>query len=218
MKPLGSPPYICLITEGNVNHENYESEKRKIVRTARDAVSDGVNLIQIREKTLPARLLLELTRDVVSALAGSPALVLVNDRADIAVAAGADGVHLPELSLPAQVVREMLPPELVIGVSTHSCSAAKSAAASNADYILFGPIFRSPGKGEPVGVTGLQAVCDRLEGFPVIALGGITETNLEQCLASGAAGIAAIRSLHDAETRRAVCRSINAGYVARPLE
>ena len=210
MKTPGGPPYVCLITEGKSNPENYQSEKLKLLDTAREAVEDGVNLIQIREKELPARLLFELVNATVKLVEGSDALVIVNERVDIAIAAGAGGVHLPQSSLPPSIVCERFRDELVIGVSTHSYLEAKAAAHAKADYILFGPVFPSPGKGEPVGVDALKEVCVGLEGFPVIALGGIDENNFEQTLTAGAAGIAAIRALNDHRSRRAICGRLHA--------
>ena len=204
MKRLAPPPYICLITEGRADPENYDSERSRIVRTAAAAVADGVNMIQIREKLLPAGLVFDMTRAVVDALAGSDAMVMVNDRADIASAAGADGVHLPESSLPPAVVRRTFGTDLVIGVSTHSNAVAKSAADANADYVFFGPVFETPQKGEPAGVTAFEEVCRGLEGFPVIALGGVDAENFRSTLQAGAAGIAAIRALNDAASRRQI--------------
>lgn len=208
MKRLAPPPYICLITEGRTDPENYNSERSRIVRTATAAVADGVNMIQIREKSLTARLVFDLTCAVVNALAGSGALVLVNDRADIASAAGADGVHLPESSLSPAVVRRSFGNDLVIGVSTHSYAVAKSAADAHADYVFFGPVFATPGKGEPVGVTALENLCRGLNGFPVIALGGIDVGNVGSALNAGADGIAAIRALNDAASRRATLTAL----------
>lgn len=201
MKGLPRPPYICLITEGRTEPENYDSERSRIVRTAAAAVADGVNMIQIREKALPARLVFDLTSAVVDAIAGSDAIVMVNDRADIASAAAADGVHLPESSLSPAVVRHAFGNDLLIGVSTHSYAVAKSAADAHADYVFFGPVFETPGKGEPTGVTALKEVCRGLEGFPVIALGGIDAENFGSALNAGAAGIAAIRALNDTAGR-----------------
>jgi thiamine-phosphate pyrophosphorylase len=165
-------------------------------------------MIQVREKALPAGLVFDLTRAVVDALAGSDALVTVNDRADIALAAGAGGVHLPENSLSPAVVRRAFVNDLVIGVSTHSFAAAKAAAEGHADYSFFGPVFETPGKGEPAGVAVLEEVCRGLEGFPVIALGGIEARNLASVLNAGAAGIAAIRALNDATSRRQIVTAI----------
>lgn len=212
-----SPPYICLITEGKATPENFETEKTRIVRVAIAAVEDGVGLIQIREKSLSARELYDLTREIKTQLSGSSAVVLLNDRPDIAAAAHADGVHLPESSLPPAVVRRWFP-DLVIGVSTHSFAAAESAASSGADYIFFGPVFESPGKGDPVGTSALRKVCRRLGDFPVIALGGIDPSNASRAAASGAAGIAAIRSLNDRDPRREICRTIDTEYERRSLE
>ncbi len=207
MKPLLDGPYTCLITAGEADPSNFEIKKKGILETIRDAVADGVNLIQIREKALPARLLVHLVREAVQILSSTDALVLVNDRADVAIAARADGVHLPETSLRPDVVREAISSNLVIGASTHSIEQALAAAGSGADYIFFGPIFETPGKGPPVGIESLSAVCRKLRTFPVIALGGVDQNNFENVLSAGAAGIAAIRSLNDQAKRRAILRT-----------
>ena len=210
MKPLGHGPHICLITGGRATPSNFETEQPRILTTISDAVTDGVNLIQIREKSLPAKLLFELVRGAVDVLSSSRALVIVNDRPDVAFAANADGVHLPENSLPPNVVKRTFNGQLVIGVSTHSIEHASSAADSGADYIFYGPIFETPGKGPPVGVESLKAVCESLGSFPVFGLGGIDQSNFESVLSAGAAGIAAIRSLAEPESRRAICAGLNA--------
>ena len=122
--------------------------------------------------------------------------LLVNDRADIASAAGADGVHLTSQSLPADVVRKTFGPDFVIGVSTHSLAEARAAQSAGADFAVFGPIFDTESKrafGEPQGLDKLREVALALRPFPVIAIGGITADNVDQCLANHASGIAAIR-------------------------
>lgn len=177
--------------------------------TVRDAVDDGVNLIQIREKILPGKLLYELAKDVIEVLKNTNALVLINDRPDVAVAAGAHGVHLPETSLTPSIVRQAFK-ELVIGVSTHSLESATSASQSGADYLFFGPVFDTPGKGAPAGMDELRNICSSVGSFPVVALGGIDETNAEQVFATGVAGIAAIRSLNETESRRSICKTAQA--------
>ena len=161
------------------------------------AVELGVSLIQIREKQLTGKLLYKLVCDAVTVTAGTETLLLVNDRADIAVAAGADGVHLPAMSLSPKMVRAAFGPEIIIGVSTHSISEASNARVGGADYIVFGPVFATPGKGDGCGVKGLAEVCRELVSFPVIALGGIDSDNFRSSLDAGAAGFAAIRSLND---------------------
>ncbi len=208
MKPLLDGPYTCLITAGEADPSNFEIIKHGMLETIRDAVADGVNLIQIREKALPARLLFDLVSDAVRILRSTEALVLVNDRVDVAIAAKADGVHLPETSLPPNIVRRVIASDLVIGVSTHSIEQALAAADAGADYIFFGPIFETPGKGPPIGIDSLRAVCRELKTFPVIALGGVDQNNFENVLSAGAAGIAAIRSLNDHESRRAICKRL----------
>jgi thiamine-phosphate pyrophosphorylase len=210
VKRLGTPPFICLITEGRTNPDNFSSRRSELLRNIRDAVSDGVNIVQIRERDLPARSLFELVREVVTDLEDSGALVLVNDRADIAVAAGADGVHLRESSLSPAVIRDCFPPHLVVGVSTHSPEGARSAVEGGADFVFFGPVFDSPGKGSPTGNGELSKVCRAVADLPVIALGGINGENVASVFEAGANGVAGIRSMHDRPERRRIVGAISA--------
>jgi len=208
VKRLGAPPYICLITKGESDPSNYASQKPKILETIREAAADGVHLIQIREKALSARLLFDLVSDAVRIAAKTGSLIVVNDRADISIASGADGVHLPGNSISPKLVRNTFASELVIGVSTHSVEQARLAAESGADYVFFGPIFETPGKPKPVGPGVLENVCSQLGTFPVIALGGIDQNNVKQVLRAGAAGIAAIRALNEKESRRSILKVV----------
>jgi thiamine-phosphate pyrophosphorylase len=201
---LRSQPHLCLITRGEANLENFQTQKDQILATIRSAVDDGVDLVQIREKNLSAKLLFELASEVVRILESTRALVLVNDRADVAIAAGAHGVHLPRTSLPPSVVRKIFGSDLVIGVSTHTREAALAARDSGADFAVFGPVFETPGKGAPVGLGELRKVCGDASPFPILALGGVDEANVEEVFKAGASGIAAIRSLNEPESRRAI--------------
>jgi thiamine-phosphate pyrophosphorylase len=119
-------------------------------------------------------------------------------------------VHLPETSFSPEVIRRKFPFDLVIGVSTHSIQHAIESAASGADYVFFGPVFDTPGKGAPAGTEALRSACEALGGFPVIALGGVNQRNLSSVFAAGSSGVAAIRSLNEAESRREICRAISA--------
>ena len=202
MRRLGPPPLVCLITPGQANPENYVSESGKVLDAVRSAVDDGVSMIQIREKQLPARLLFELAFDSVEITRGSSTRLIVNDRVDIAVAAGADGVHLPESSFRPGLVRSAFGDQLIIGKSVHSIDSARAAAEDRPDYIFFGPVFETPGKGPAVGLELLTRVRDSVPDIPLIALGGIDEHNWRQAIDAGAAGIAAIRSLNDPDVRR----------------
>ena len=127
---------------------------------------------------------------------------------DIALAAGAVGVHLTENSLAAEIVRRVFPAGFVIGVSAHSIETLSAAKSGGADFAVFSPVFASPGKGAPVGVEALRAARARLEPFPIIALGGVEETNYEAVLKI-ADGFAAIRFLNDAENLRKLSEKLN---------
>jgi thiamine-phosphate pyrophosphorylase len=152
-------------------------------------------LYQIREKNLPARKLYELVSRAAEITRGTSTRLLVNDRFDVARAAGADGVHLTETSLPPRVVRETCGEEFVIGVSTHSVESARAARDGGADFVVFGPVFETESKrayGPPQGLEKLREVTTALQGFPVLAIGGITIDNAEHCFGVGASGFAGI--------------------------
>jgi thiamine-phosphate pyrophosphorylase len=149
--------------------------------------------------------LYELARAAVAASHPHGAKVLVNDRLDVAVAAGADGVHLRALSFPASearvVVRSKGLNDFIIGVSTHSLAEARSAESGGADFIVCGPVYHTPSKqayGAPIGLESFAEICGSVK-IPVLALGGIDLTNFQDPLRRGAAGIAAIRLFADEE-------------------
>lgn len=163
-------------------------------------VAAEISLVQIREKSLSARVLYELATRAVAITRGSATRLLVNDRFDVARAAGADGVHLTTRSLPAKVVRSICGDDFLIGVSTHSLETALNARAEGADFVVFGPVFETPSKriyGEPQGLDTLREVTSALAGFPVIAIGGINRENADECFRAGASGIAAIRLFNE---------------------
>jgi thiamine-phosphate pyrophosphorylase len=170
----------------------------------RHAIAAGAAWIQIREKDLDGRTLVELARFAVAETHATSARVLVNDRLDVALAANAAGVHLGEKSLPLEVVREWRRSagrsDFLIGVSCHSLESAHAAERGGADYIFFGPVFATPSKavyGAPQGIDRLREVCASVE-IPVLAIGGLDLENVRECIAAGAAGIAAIRLFQDA--------------------
>ena len=134
----------------------------------------------------------------------------MNDRLDVALAAGADGVHLGEASLPVEAVAEWRRSaghgEFQIGVSCHSVESARAAERGGADYIIFGPVFATPSKasfGPPQGIARLREVCAAVR-IPVLAIGGVTLENADSCIDAGAAGVAAIRLFQ--ETPNAAAR------------
>ena len=173
----------------------------------RAAAAAGVDWVQIREKDLPARELFTLVKEAVALASVHPGSiralsikVIVNDRLDVALAAGAAGVHLGHASAPArEVVRWCragnAPADFLVGVSCHSLEGAQEAESAGASYTYFGPIYETPSKipfGKPHGVEELAQVASAVT-IPVIAIGGINSSNAPQCLRAKAAGIAAIR-------------------------
>ena len=169
------------------------------------AARGGVPLIQIREKDLSARELAEFARAAIAIARPHSARVLINDRVDVALAVGADGVHLRVNSLSAENVRAIVPPDFLpnflIGVSTHSLAEAQAAQAGGANFITCGPVYETPSKreyGEPLGLAAFRAIAEAV-ALPVYALGGINAENLLEPLQHGAAGIAAISLFQDAQ-------------------
>lgn len=155
----------------------------------------GVDLIQLREKDLDSRALLGLVKSSVEAIRGTKTRIVVNDRLDVAIAAGAHGVHLGGHSAPLEAILRHVPEDFLVGVSCHSIEEALKAEAGGADYILLGPTFDTPSKrlyGPPLGLNKLSEVADQVR-IPLLALGGITVDRVRLCLDAGATGIAGIR-------------------------
>ena len=201
-------PLIYLITAGTATPDNFSQTRADILAVIEIAVDEGVDLVQIREKKLPARHLFELAQAAAEMTRETNTKLLVNDRADAALAAGADGVHLAASSVTCTVIRKSFPPDFGVGVSTHTFSEVSSAASEGADFAVFGPVFETPGKGAPVGLDVLAEACRNVRPFPVLALGGIDESNYTSVLDAGVSGFAAIRALKDTVSLRAVCRQI----------
>lgn len=209
-------PVTYLITSGQTTAATTSDSKdfQNLLQLIAAAVAAGIDLIQVREKSLTTKVLHELVTSAAAITRSSSTKLLVNDRADVAAAAGADGVHLTTHSLPVSVVRKFFGNDFLIGVSTHSLAEARAGQAANADLAVFGPVFRTSSKeqyGAPVGIEELRHVCLELTPFPVLAIGGITEDNFSEFLSAGAQGIAAIRMFSDAQRVSSVVEKIRAG-------
>jgi thiamine-phosphate pyrophosphorylase len=170
----------------------------KLLECIQRAVDLGVEYIQIREKDLSARDLFYLVSRAVEIAESSDTRILVNSRADVAIAAGAHGVHLPANSVAPALLRAIAPANFTIGVSCHTLDELTRAARESADFAVFGPIFETRGKGPALGLDALHTAC-KSTTLPILALGGITWQNAPACIAAGAAGIAAIRLFQQTE-------------------
>jgi len=200
-----SQPILYLITPGAIAETttSADEEFQETLHQVSAAVAGGIQLIQLREKNLTARVLFELTERVMEIVCGTATKVLVNDRADIAAGAGADGVHLTLRSLEADVIRRTFAPNFLIGVSTHSHVEARRARDAGADFVVFGPIFPTQSKkeyGPPLGIGKLSEVAHELTPIPVLAIGGVSNDNAGECLRAGASGVAAITLFSEPET------------------
>jgi thiamine-phosphate pyrophosphorylase len=173
------------------------------------ALEARVDMVQIRERDLSARDALEIADVCARAARRYGAQVLVNDRADVAAAAGA-GVHLTTRSMDAGIVRSSFGPDMLIGASTHSIEEAITAERGGADFVVFGPVFETESKrqyGPPVGLDALAAVA-RLLKIPVLALGGVNLRNFRGALDAGASGIAGISLFTRADDLGSIVRAI----------
>ena len=220
-------PIVCYVTD----RKAFAGDKSlpallDVIRVAADA---GVDWVQIREKDLPARELFTLVREAValaSVRSGSIRVrsikMIVNDRLDVALAAGAAGVHLGHASAPAREVVSWCragnaPADFLVGVSCHSLEGAQEAENTGTSYTYFGPIYETPSKipfGKPHGAEELAQVAKAVR-IPVIAIGGVNESNAAQCIRAGAAGVAAIRMIQDAVNPTALKKAVDAIHGSR---
>jgi thiamine-phosphate pyrophosphorylase len=225
--PPGRKPIFCYVTDRRAleaapapSDSLPDDSTRLCGRSLRDSIqraaAAGAAWIQIREKDLDARALVELARFTVAETRSAGARILVNDRLDVALAANAAGVHLGERSLPLETViewrRSTGRSDFLIGVSCHSLESAREAGRGGADYIFFGPVFATPSKaafGAPQGIERLREVCASVE-IPVLAIGGVNLENARSCIAAGAAGIAAIRLFQDPKSSTELAAKLKA--------
>jgi len=175
------------------------------------ALRGGVRAVQVREKDLPVRELLALARELRSITWEFNARLFINDRVDVAIAVGADGVHLGNKSMPAAAVRKIVGKKMLIGVSTHSLGEAENAERAGADFITFGPIFVTPSKmryGAPTGVEALGTIKEHVR-IPVLGLGGVRPDNILRVLRAGADGIAMISAILAADDIQSAAEMMN---------
>jgi len=192
-----------------------------LLHTIVSVAAAGVDWIQLREKDLCGGEAFALAKAAIGAIRSRAAStrIIVNDRVDVALAAGAGGVHLSENGFSVSDARRLADRfakdsgkslDFLIGVSCHSMGSALGAARDGADYIYFSPIFHTPSKafyGPPQGVERLRQICQAVQ-IPVIAIGGINRENVASCYAAGASGAAAIRLFQDATDLSAIVAAL----------
>lgn len=174
----------------------------------RAALRGGVDFVQVREKTGPARNLYETTLEILPHARKAGAGVLVNDRVDVALATGAEGVHLAARSLPPRVARELIG-ERLLGVSVHSLAEAREAVEGGADYVTFGHVYPTSSKPglPPRGLIELSEIVESVD-VPVLAVGGIDPSNVLEVLRTGVGGISMISTILAAPDPRKAAREL----------
>jgi thiamine-phosphate pyrophosphorylase len=208
-EPFGRVPALCMVTDGA------GAAPAALVASIGAAARAGVDIIQIRESHLDDRRLFDLSRAALRALSGTGARLVVNDRLDVAKAAGADGVHLRADSFGAARAKSLAPSGFLVGRSVHSEQEAMDVeAAGGCDYLLFGTVYASDSKPAghvAAGLDALRLVCERVQ-LPVLAIGGITVDRAAAVARAGAAGIAGISVFSRAADIAAVVTGLRSSF------
>ena len=185
---------VYLITDRKIiKGDYYESIK--------EALEGGIKAVQLREKDLPVRELLDRAYRLREITSRYNARLFINDRVDVALAVDADGVHLGGTSIPVHAVRKIVKDRLLIGVSTHGVEEAIEAEKGGADFITFGPVYETPSKmkyGPPQGLDRLREVIEKTT-IPVFAIGGIDDRRIEEVKGAGVFGVAMISAILSSE-------------------
>jgi thiamine-phosphate pyrophosphorylase len=195
---------------------------RTLAEVVRLALAGGVTAVQVREKELDTRAFVEEAGALRELMAGTGVPLYVNDRVDVALAVGADGVHVGQEDLPATAARRLIGPDLLLGVSVASDSEARKAIEDGADYVSVSPVFLTPTKPDAdlaVGLEGVAAVRRAAGDLPVLAIGGIDATNARSVVAAGADGVSVVSAIMSADdpeaASRELRRQVDAGLAER---
>lgn len=193
------------------------SRGRDIVTVATAALDGGATIIQLRDKTASTRVLIEEGLTLRTLTREHGALLIINDRVDVALAVEADGAHVGQEDMPATLARQLLGPQRILGVSAANIEEAGAAIAAGADYLGVGPIFPSPGKADAGPATGLHLLTEIAACYPtpLVAIGGITAENATEVMQAGAAGVAVITAVVYAEdiagAAHQLCQAVKRG-------
>lgn len=190
----------------------------EFARAVGAALRGGVDWAQLREKGGPALRLYVDATEIIPEAHGLGALVSINDRVDVALAAGADGVHLAGKSLPPEAARAVIPSSMLLGVSVHGLEEARKAVEAGANYVTFGHVYPTSSKPglPPRGIRQLAKIVESLDA-PVLAIGGIDASNVREVLATGASGIAVISAVLAADGPEAAARRLREAVDGSPF-
>ena len=203
-------PTLYLVTDPHLGGE------RALLDIVAAAVQGGVTLVQLRAKEADGRALLEQARALKALLDPTGVPLLINDRVDIALAAGAAGCHVGQTDLPAEEARALLGEGAILGVSLDAVAQACAVDPEYVDYVAYAPFAATATKsdaGPPIGAAGLAAV-RALTALPLVAIGGVGETNLDGAIAAGADGIAMVSAIMAAADPAAASRRLRAAIEA----
>jgi len=190
--------------------DRMQTAGRALPAVVAESLRGGLRAVQLREKDLAAGQLLELAVELRQLTREYGAKLLINDRIDVALAAGADGVHLGKAGLPVPEARRILGSKRLIGYSAHSADEALQAQLDGVDFVTLGPVYHTPSKaqyGEPLGLSALSEAV-RLVTIPVFALGGVRSTSVAEVLSGGAHGVALISAIMAAPNPRVETESL----------
>ncbi len=205
MTPRQSVDYtLYLVTDRDLSRE------RPTPLVVAAAVRGGVTCVQLREKALSTRAFLAEARAVAAVLRATGVPLIINDRIDVALAAGADGVHLGQTDMPIADARPIVGPEMILGVSVESVDDARAAEAEGADYVSVSPVYATPTKTDtvaPLGVDGVAAVRAAVS-VPMVAIGGLNRETCEAVVRAGADGIAVVSAIVSADDPEASARDL----------
>ncbi len=194
---------LCLVTDRGL------ARGRPLVEVVLRAVAGGVTMVQLREKGATTRAFLDEARALKAALAGRGVPLIVNDRADVALAVGADGVHVGQTDMPVEAVREIVGPGLTIGLSVTDAGQVGRADAGLADYLGIGPLHPQKTKADaaaPLGLGGFAAL-RRLTAKPALAIGGVKPEDVPMLVEEGATGVAVVSAIMAADDPEAAARA-----------
>ena len=201
---------LCLVTDRDLSHG------RSLVDVVSAAVQGGVTMVQLREKTAPTRVFLEEARALKAILTPLGVPLIINDRADIALAVGADGVHVGQTDMPVAILRGLLGPEAIIGLSITNHQQISSPDAALPDYLGLGPLYlqqTKPNAATPLGVEGFRTL-RAATTKPVVAIGGLKADNSAPVLAAGADGLAVVSGIVSAENVKGAAEAFGRLFAA----